>query len=65
MPKIIAKIDAIGNVVLDAQDFQGVGCAEATGNLEKVLAGTAVNKEIKPEYYEAGATEGQTLGDRL
>ncbi len=54
MPKdvtILFRTD--GSSVIEANGFQGVGCKDATKQLEMVLAGNApVDKKPKPDFYQ-------------
>jgi hypothetical protein len=62
--KIKITIDPLGKPVVEAVGFHGVGCAEATSNIEKALAGSNVptTRVIKPEWHEMETeAEEQTL----
>lgn len=52
-------IQADGEVVINALGFQGIGCAKATADLQKVLAGGGdVETTKKPEFWQS--TTGKT-----
>jgi hypothetical protein len=50
--QIRIKVDAVGNVKVDAENFQGVGCEAATQVFELAFAGRRTDSTTKPEYYE-------------
>lgn len=51
MKKVIVTINPVGKTTIDAQGFNGNGCAEATEKLEKALAGDGqVERVKKPEW---------------
>lgn len=52
--RIIVSIDRVGNPTIEALNFSGCGCAEATKGIENALAGTGDGRNVtlKPEYYE-------------
>lgn len=49
---ITVKIDPMGNPEIEANGFNGQGCAEATKGLEEALAGGSgeFSREYKPEW---------------
>ncbi len=51
---ITVTIDPLGNPKIEANGFQGQGCAEATAGLEKALAGGpgGVTREYKEEWSQ-------------
>jgi len=52
--QIAVEIDTTGKVKIEAQNFKGKGCADATAQLELVLGGGATKKtDKKPEFYMA------------
>lgn len=51
-----------GSSKVEAHNFQGVGCKDATKAIELALAGSdPVDKKPKPDFF---ATTGQTQGIR-
>jgi hypothetical protein len=49
--KINLKIDAMGNVVVEAEGFNGAGCEAATKPIEQALAGGAgIERTYKDEW---------------
>ena len=48
---IIIDISPAGASKIEAQGFQGTGCAIATREMELVLGGGSVKRKEKPEYY--------------
>ncbi len=44
-------IDQKGNITIEAQNFQGSSCLEATKALTEKL-GSVLHSCIKPEYYQ-------------
>jgi hypothetical protein len=64
MKQIIVDIGPDGAVIIDAKDFQGVDCEQATRFLEEAL-GSVVERQHKPEYRQqrrAGNTRQQQVG---
>jgi len=57
---IVIDISPAGSVKIDAQGFQGCGCAEATEQLELVLGGGQRKRTEKPEYYQPASTGATT-----
>ena len=56
-------IHADGEAVIEAFGFHGVGCKDATKNLELVLAGGGVdnkNTKPKPDYWQSGSGAAKT-----
>lgn len=52
-----------GEAVIEAFGFNGVGCKDATKNLELVLAGGGVdnkNTKPKPDFFNASHARGTT-----
>ena len=52
-------IDELGNVKIEANNFKGQGCAEATKAIEKALSGDhkgGVKREYKPEWAQNGVS---------
>ena len=47
--QVVVTIDKIGRVDIDAQNFQGTGCVEATEQIEIALGGIQ-KRDKKPEY---------------
>jgi hypothetical protein len=60
MKTITIDITPAGTVTVDAQGFQGCGCAEATEQIELILGGGQRKRKEKPEYYAPAATGQQT-----
>lgn len=56
---VVVNIDPDGSSVVDANNFRGVGCKDATKQIELALAGDLSNTDDKkkPDYY---ATTGAT-----
>ena len=57
-------IDAEGNVELEAFNFKGQGCAEATKQIEIVLGGgnASTDKKRKPEFSQQSTGNQQRSG---
>lgn len=53
MRSITVTISPMGNPVVEASGFNGVGCEAATKALEEALGGTATipDRSFKPERY--------------
>lgn len=49
--RILVKVSATGEVVVDAEGFQGKGCADATKAIEDAL-GTRTKRCLKPEFQQ-------------
>ena len=52
--QVVINIARDGTAVIDAQNFQGVGCADATRMIEVALSGgnsENVDDEKKPEFF--------------
>lgn len=61
MKEVEIIIDRCGNTVVNAEGFNGVGCADATAGLVAVLAGGGtVKTDLKPDYYGGGELAGLT-----
>jgi len=54
--EVVVTVSATGKVSVEANGFNGVGCTEATEQIEIAL-GSKVDREFKPEFH-APATEG-------
>ncbi len=56
---VTVTISPTGKVKVEANGFNGVGCAEATAQLEKALAGgSGFDRVLKPDWYNTeDATE--------
>ncbi len=51
---VVVTIQADGEVVIEANNFKGVGCKKATAELEMVLAGGGtVQDKKKPDFYQS------------
>lgn len=52
--RVRVSIDPMGNATVDAEGFQGEGCADVTEQIEKALqgAGSDVVKVKKPSWHE-------------
>lgn len=63
MKTIKITVSPLGKPSVEAVGFNGVGCTEATANIEKALAGSnePTTRVMKPEYYETEEVE-QTQG---
>lgn len=57
--RIIIDISPAGTSKIEAEGFQGTGCAVATRELELVLGGGAVKRKEKPEFYAPGVSSAQ------
>lgn len=55
---ITVEVRADGTTKVEAHNFKGVGCADATKEIEVVLAGNAsnVDKRKKPDYFATNPT---------
>jgi len=51
---VVVVCHPTGRVSVEANGFQGVGCTEATEQIEIVL-GSKTKREPKPEYYQSPA----------
>lgn len=61
--EIVIDISAAGTAKLEANGFNGVGCAEATQEIEIALGGGAGKKtDKKPEYFAPAST---SAGNKL
>ena len=58
---VVVTIRPSGKVNVEAMNFQGVGCTEATEQIEIAL-GSKVDRSYKPEYHESPA---QTMAETL
>lgn len=63
--RIIATIDILGKVQLDAEGFIGNTCEAATKQLQAVLAGKEESNTYKPEYYAANESVEGNVDTRL
>lgn len=63
MQTVMVTISTIGAVTVEAQGFQGSGCAEATGRIRQALGGKTDKDEKKPEFYASvsGTTHNRTF----
>lgn len=53
--QIVIDITPAGSVKVDAQGFNGVGCAKATEMIEVAIGGSGAKKsKKKPEYFVPG-----------
>lgn len=51
--QIVVDISPAGSVVIEALGFNGVGCADATQQIEIALGGSAPQKKTKkPEFFQ-------------
>ena len=51
MPKqVVIDVKPDGEVIVDAQGFEGLECEQATKAIEQAL-GTVDNRQRKPEYH--------------
>jgi hypothetical protein len=58
--QIIIDISPAGSVKVDAQGFNGVGCAKATEMIEIAIGGAGAKKsKKKPEYFVPGGQSNQ------
>ncbi len=56
LPKsVVITIESDGEVVIEANNFQGVGCKKATADLEMVLASGGAEKSDtkKPDFWQS------------
>lgn len=53
MKRIVVTIDQMGKAVVEAQGFDGIGCTEATGPIERALSDSSTRVE-KPEFFNSG-----------
>lgn len=55
--QVVIDISPAGSVKIEAQGFNGVGCAKATADIEIALGGEVAKKKTKkPEYYAGGGS---------
>lgn len=60
MKQVVIDITAAGSVKVDAQNFQGNGCAKATEQIELAIGGAGAKKKTpKPEFYKSAGTNNQ------
>lgn len=57
MAKIVFTFDQAGNIKVDAQDFTGTRCEEATKVFEQLYASGKRSSTRKPEYDEPEGSE--------
>lgn len=57
---VTVTIQADGATKIEANNFQGVGCKDATKQLEMALAGSAGNTDTKPkpDFYATNSNTG-------
>lgn len=56
---VTIDISPAGNTKVEAHNFAGVGCADATQRIEIAIGGIGADKKgksNKPDYYEAEGT---------
>jgi len=51
MKQIEIVVDKTGSVKIEAKNFSGTSCADATRPFQNAL-GVATDNQFKPEYYE-------------
>ena len=57
---VTIDVSPAGNVKVEAHNFAGVGCADATQQIEIAIGGMGAdkkNKSPKPDYYEANSVD--------
>lgn len=62
--QVVITINRDGTSSIDAQNFQGVGCKEATKMIEVALGGNDPDnrdEKKKPEFYGQTNTNHQTI----
>ena len=60
---VVVTIAADGEVLIEANNFKGVGCKAATKELQKVLAaGGDVEEKRKPDYFQSSTGTGKITG---
>jgi hypothetical protein len=59
---VIIPRDPAQPVIVEAVGIVGPSCEERTRALEQALGG-AVQRELKPEYFEAPAAEQAVIGE--
>ena len=55
---VTVTIDPLGNPTVEANNFNGQGCTQATESLEKALSGGkagSLKREYKPEWAKNGS----------
>jgi hypothetical protein len=57
---VTVDITPAGNVVIEANGFQGCGCTKATEQIELVLGGGARKRTPKPEMHAPASTAQTT-----
>ena len=61
--RILVKISPTGEIIVEADGFQGKGCVDATKAIEEAL-GTRTSRGLKPEFQRQpqSASDRQILG---
>ena len=59
--RIVVSIDPMGVPTIEAQNFHGMGCTDATKGIESALAPGqgGATRVLKPEWYEANDATNQ------
>lgn len=57
---VVVNIAPSGKVAIEANNFNGVGCTEATEQIEIVLGSKDPKRDYKPEYHQP-ADMAQTI----
>lgn len=61
---VTVNIKPDGSTVIEANGFQGVGCKDATKQLEMVLAGSESNTDTKPKPDFYATTSNSNMNYR-
>lgn len=59
--QVVLKIKPSGKVDIDAQNFNGVGCTEATEQIEIALGTKDPKRDLKPEYHNPAVSAAQQI----
>lgn len=60
---VVVTIAPDGEVLIEANNFKGVGCKAATKELEMVLAGGGpVDEKKKPDFFQSSTGTGKLTG---
>lgn len=58
--RILVKVSPTGEIVVEADGFQGKGCVDATKAIEEAL-GTRSARALKPEFQRQSITHGRQI----
>lgn len=58
--RILVKVSPAGEIIVEAEGFQGKGCVEATKAIEDAL-GTRTSRGLKSEFLRQQSTRQQQI----